>query len=86
LSIFNIQSKTEFNISKATWTTGNNRKNIVVKRSPIPTSNYTFCIYDFSLTGGITSLRPCRIPTEALHGAQLNPDIMINNTIVEKYT
>jgi hypothetical protein len=67
---------------KANWNTGNSRNSIITKPPPRP-SDYTSCIYDiFIFSGNIISLRNCREKTEAWHGAQLNKDIMINNSII----
>lgn len=83
MSIFNIQTKTEHNLSTAGWNTGNSRENIVVQ--PIfGVTNYTTCNFDLSSTGNSVSTRNCRFPTEALHGAQPSYDIMIDNIIMEK--
>jgi hypothetical protein len=85
MSIYNIQTNTEYDIPKATWPTGNKRENVSV-RPTFGITNYTSCVYDISLTGNIISLRSCRLDTEAWHGAQPNPDTMINNIIMEKYS
>lgn len=85
MSIYNIQDNIGYNIPKALWNTGNKRDNIFIK--PLfGIVNYTSCVYDISLSGNIVSLRSCRLDTEAWHGSQPNPDTMINNIIVEKYS
>lgn len=83
MRIFNIQTKTEHNLSTAAWDTGNSRSNIIVQPM-LGISNYTTCNFDFFLTGNSVSTTNCRFPTEALHGSQPSPDIMINNIITEK--
>lgn len=82
MSLYNISSNTEYDIPKATWNTGNDREDILIKPR-FGVSDYVSCIFDISLTGNVVSLRPCRLPTEAWHGAQPNSDTMIDNIIME---
>jgi len=85
MAIYNITTKTESNILSSNIETGNNRSDILVKPR-FGVADYTSCVIGLeSITGNDFNLRSCRMPTEAWHGTQPNPDVMIENFIVEKY-
>ena len=48
MSLYNISSNTEYDIPKATWNTGNDREDILIKPR-FGVSDYVSCIFDISL-------------------------------------
>jgi len=76
MSLYNIQSDSSFNVPKATWNTGNNRATLNTKPEP-KISDYTSCIFNLSITGAVSSLKPCRYKTEAWHGSQPSKDLSV---------
>lgn len=78
MAIYNISTSLEYNIPKATWSTGNSRETLKV-RPQLGVTNFTQCSYTFSEEGHFDLLNNCRYPTEAEYGAQPSKDVMIDN-------
>ena len=59
MALFNIQTKTQYNIPKSIWDNGNYRKDIDVTPAKIK-GDYKECIYNLSLSGYITLVNTCK--------------------------